>query len=133
MTVKDNTQLIEIMTLLIKIQVKSCTEGILAIETIVKEVCPPFLKKGLIMCLDGVSGEYIKEILQVEIDSSDTYNNILIEGCEMVGKQHYARPGVMLETFKSHLSFEDQSKLDSMAGGLVKEFDEMCERGEVPN
>ena len=51
----------------------------------------------------------------------------------MVDKQHYTRPGVMLETFKSHLSVEDQSKLDSMAGGLVKEFDEMCERGEVPN
>ena len=47
MTVKDNTQLIEIMTLLIKIQVRSCTEGILAIEPMVKKVRDPFLKKGL--------------------------------------------------------------------------------------
>ena len=45
MTVKDNTQLIEIMTLLIKIQVRSCTEGILAIESMVKKSVPLSSKK----------------------------------------------------------------------------------------
>ena len=67
MTVKDNTQLIEIMTLLIKIQVRSCTEGILAIEPMVKKVRDPFLKKGLMMCTYGYGIEYIKETLQSEI------------------------------------------------------------------
>ena len=40
-------------------------------------------------------------------------------------------PTVMLEKFKSHLSVEDQCKLDSMAGKLVEKWEEMCERGEV--
>lgn len=133
MTVKDNTQLIEIMTLLIKIQVRSCTEGILAIEPMVKKVRDPFLKKGLMMCTYGYGIEYIKETLQSEINSSDTYYNILVEGIVMVANQFADPPEMMLERFKSHLSVEDQSKLDSMAGGLVKEFDEMCERREVPN
>ena len=85
------------------------------------------------MVVNSLAVKEIKETLQAENNSSDTYYNILIEGCEMVAKQHYARSGVMLETFKIHLSAEDRSRLDSMAGGLVKDFDEICERGEVPN
>ena len=133
MTVKDNTQLIEIMTLLIKIQVRSCTEGILAIEPMVKKVRDPFLKKGLMMCTYGYGIEYIKETLQSEINSSGTYYNILVEGIVMVANQFADPPRMMLERFKSHLSTESQLKLDCIAGALVKEFDEMCERGEVPN
>ena len=133
MTVKDNTQLIEIMTLLIKIQVRSCTEGILAIEPMVKKVRDPFLKKGLMMCTYGYGIEYIKETLQSEINSSDTYYNILVEGIVMVANQFADPPRMMLERFKSHLSTEAQLKLDCIVGVLVKEFDEMCQRKEVPN
>ena len=49
----------------------------------------------------------------------------------MVAKQFAANPTVMLEKFKSRLSTKDQSKLDRMAGKLVEEYEEMCERGEV--
>ena len=133
MTIGDNIQLIDTMTLLIKIQVKSCTEGLLAIEPMAKKVRDPFLKKGLMMCTYGYSIEYIKETLQSEINSSDTYYNILVEGVVMVANQFADPPRMMLERFKSHLSTEAQLKLDCIAGALVKEFDEMCQRKEVPN
>jgi len=83
------------------------------------------------MCVDGYDIESINMILKKEADPSDIYQNIVIEGCEMVAKQFAANPTVMLEKFKSRLSTKDQSKLDRMAGKLVEEYEEMCERGEV--
>ena len=45
---------------------------------------------------------------------------------------HYAdNPTVMLKKFKSHLSPEDQTKLDVMAGKVVEDWEEMCARGEM--
>ena len=129
MTVKSNIELIETMTLLLKVQIKSCSAGILAIEPMVEKVCDPFLKKGLMMCVNGYDSETINMILKKEVDSADTYKNIVVEGCEMVAESD--NPTVMREKFKSHLSVDDQCKLGSMAGKLVEEWEEMCERGEV--
>ena len=90
-----------------------------------------FSKKGLQICVDGYDSETIKTNLKAEVDSTDAYRNLVIEGIVMVANQYSANPTVMLEKFKSHLSVEDQCKLDSMAGKLVEEWEEMCERGEV--
>ena len=44
----------------------------------VEEVCDPFLKKGLMMCVDGYDIESINMILKKEADPSDIYQNIVI-------------------------------------------------------
>ena len=48
----------------------------------------------------------------------------------MICNQYDDNPSVMLDKFKLHLSPEDQTKLDSMAGKVVRESGRGLERGE---
>ena len=123
---KRSTKLVETMTLFIKIQAQSCQHGMLSIKPMVEQVSDPFLKTGLQMCVDGYDSETIKTNLKAEVDSTDAYRNLVIEGIVMVANQYAANPTVMLEEFKSHLSAEDQTKLDVMAGKVVEDWEEMC-------
>jgi chemotaxis protein MotA len=70
---KHNMELIETMTLLIEMQAQSCRWGIFSIEPMVEEVSEPFLKKGLIMCINGYNSESIRMTLTLEVDSTDIY------------------------------------------------------------
>ena len=114
------------MTLFIKIQAQSCQHGMLSSKPMVEQVSDPFLKTGLQMCVDGYDSEIIKTNLKAEVDSTDAYRNLVIEGIVMVANQYAANPTVMLEKFKSHLLAEDQTKLDVMAGKVVEDWEEMC-------
>ena len=70
---KHNMELIETMTLLIEMQAQFCRWGIFSIEPMVEEVSEPFLKKGLIMCINGYNSESIRITLTLEVDSTDIY------------------------------------------------------------
>ena len=50
----------------------------------IDQVKEPFLKVSLQMVLDGRSPEDIKETLQAEVDSSDSYGNLVVEGVTMI-------------------------------------------------
>ena len=83
------------------------------------------------MFLYGYNSEGIRMTLTPEVDSTDVYRNLVIEGVIMLTNQFADNPTVMLKKFKSSLPPEDQTKLDSMAGKMVEEWEEMCKRGEV--
>ena len=97
----------------------------------VEQISEPFLKKSLMMFLYGYNSEGIRMTLTPEVGSTDVYRNLVIEGVIMLTNQFADNPTVMLKKFKSALTPEDQTKLDSMAGKMVEEWEEMCKRGEV--
>jgi len=84
MAVKNNNQLIETMTLLMLVNTQCLQCGVLSIDLMIDQVKEPFLKKGLLMILDGYDSEYIKETLSTEFDPTDVYRNLVIEGITMI-------------------------------------------------
>jgi len=54
---------------LVNMSVLARKEGILALEGRMNTISDPFLKKGLQLLVDGTSGEKIREILDVDINS----------------------------------------------------------------
>ena len=84
MTVKNNNQLIEIMTLLMLVNTQSRQFGVLSIDLIIDQVEEPLLKKGLQMFVNGRDDRNIRDTLSVEIGSSDNYQNLVVEGVCML-------------------------------------------------
>ena len=84
MTVKNNNQLIETMTLLIMVNTQYRQCGVLSIDLMIDQVKEPFLKKGLLMIPNGYNSEYIKETLSIEVDTTDVYRNLVVEGATMI-------------------------------------------------
>jgi chemotaxis protein MotA len=60
-------------------------QGILALESKVKEAPDPFLKKGLQLLLDGNEPKAIREILEVELSYSEEYRGMSIKLFESLG------------------------------------------------
>ena len=75
MTIKnnDNDQLIETMTLLMLVNTQSRRFGVLSIDLIIDQVKEPLLKKGLQMFVNGRDDENIKDVLSVEIRTSNNF------------------------------------------------------------
>ena len=84
MTVKNNNQLIETMTLLMLVNTQSRRFGVLSIDLIIDQVKEPLLKKGLQMFVNGRDDRNIRDTLSVEIGSSDNYQNLVVEGVCML-------------------------------------------------
>ncbi len=86
MTLKNNDsdQLIETMTLLILVNTQCLQCGVLSIDLMIDQVKEPFLKKGFLMIPDGYDAEYIKETLSTEVDTTDVYRNLVVEGIAMI-------------------------------------------------
>ena len=55
----------------------------------IDQVKEPLLKKGLLMVVDGRDAENIKETLQTEVDSTDVYRNLVVEGVCMIANAKY--------------------------------------------
>ena len=84
MTVKNNNQLIEIMTLLMLVNTQSRRFGILSIDLIIDQVKEPLLKKGLQMFVNGRDDRNIRDTLSTEVDTIDVYRNVVVEGVCML-------------------------------------------------
>ena len=84
MTVKNNNQLIEIMTLLMLVNTQSRRLGVLSIDLIIDQVKEPLLKKGLQIFVNGRDDRNVRDTLSVEISSSDNYQNLVVEGVCML-------------------------------------------------
>ena len=128
MTLKnnDNDQLIETMTLLMLVNTQSRRFGVLSIDLMIGQVKEPLLKKGLQMFVDGYDAESIKDVLSVEVSTSDDYQNLVVEGVCMLAS---SKPATILEEkFKTYLSTEDQVKLEVMTKGV---FDDWKDRSET--
>jgi len=49
-------------------------DGLLALETSIKKVQDPFLRKGLQLVVDGTEPKLTREILEIEIEHKEEYN-----------------------------------------------------------
>ena len=129
MTEKNNVRLIETMSSLMLISSQARQGGILTIVPIVDQVKESFLQKSLQMAIDDYDPESIKETLNTEIDSTNAYKRLVVEGVCMLASNETTE--VMEERFKTYLSAEDQAKLDVRAKDLLEDWKERCQRGEV--
>ena len=133
MTLKnnDNDQLIETMTSLMLIHYQCHQHGCLCIQTVTDQVKEPLLKKGLQMFVDGYDAESIKDVLSVEVSTSDDYQNLVVEGVCMLAS---SKPATILEEkFKTYLSTEDQLKLEVMTKGVFDDWKDHSETIEGGN
>ena len=94
MTEENNGQLIKTMTSLMLIHYQYHQYGCLCIQTVADQVKKPLLKKGLQMFVNGRDDENIKDTLSAEVGSSDTYQNLVVEGVCMLTS---SEPAAVLE------------------------------------
>ncbi|MBX0359062.1 flagellar motor protein MotP [Halobacillus sp. Nhm2S1] len=57
----------ELITLFVSLSEKARREGLLALETELEEVEDPFIKKGILLAVDGIEPEVINDIMKAEI------------------------------------------------------------------
>lgn len=64
---KNDQQLPQLIELFVHLSERARREGILALENELEEVKDPFIKKGILLAVDGIEPEVIKDILEAEI------------------------------------------------------------------
>lgn len=60
-------------------------DGLLALESMVRKIEDPFLKKGLQLVVDGTEPQFIREILEIDIAYSEEYQNTSAKVFESAG------------------------------------------------
>ena len=64
---KNDMQLPELIKLFVRLSERARREGILALENELEEVEDPFIKKGILLAVDGIDPEVITDIMNAEI------------------------------------------------------------------
>lgn len=81
---KKESRLSELIHLFIHLSERARREGILALESEIDEVDDPFIKKGMMLAVDGIEPEVIQDIMNAEITAMEERHykgRILIEKC----------------------------------------------------
>ena len=134
MTVKNNNQLIEIMTLLMLVNIQSRRFGVLSIDLIIDQVKEPILKKQFEILVNGRDDRNIRDNLSVEIGSSDNYQNLVVEGvCMLASWANNFCISLMQEKFNIYLSTEDQIKLEVTTKEVLGDWKDHSETIEGGN
>ena len=94
MTIKNNAQLIETMTLLILVNTQWLQCGVLSIDLMIDQVKEPFLKKGLYWWLLMVMIPNVKVTLSTEVDTIDVYRNVVVDGINMISSIPICQPKI---------------------------------------
>ncbi|HLS35938.1 MAG TPA: flagellar motor protein MotP [Bacillota bacterium] len=68
---KNDERLPELIDLFIKLSERARREGLLALENELEEVDDPFIRKGILLAVDGIEPEVINDILHAEIDAME--------------------------------------------------------------
>lgn len=73
-------QLPELIALFEKLSERARREGLLALENELEDVEDPFIKKGILLAVDGIEPEMINDIMNAEIDAMEErhYNGRMI-------------------------------------------------------
>ncbi|MFC7061496.1 flagellar motor protein MotP [Halobacillus seohaensis] len=64
---RNDMNLYELIQLFVRLSERARREGLLALEAELEEVDDPFIKKGILLAVDGVEPEVINDILSAEI------------------------------------------------------------------
>ncbi len=68
---KNDYQLSELIQLFVRLSDHARKQGLLSLENEVKEVDDPFIKKGILLAVDGMEADVIKEIMEAEITATE--------------------------------------------------------------
>ncbi|RLL47807.1 flagellar motor protein MotP [Oceanobacillus piezotolerans] len=68
---KNDNQLPELIRLFVRLAEKARREGILALENELESIDDPFIKKGILLVVDGLESEVIKDIMETEITAME--------------------------------------------------------------
>ncbi|MBN6206887.1 flagellar motor protein MotP [Ralstonia pickettii] len=68
---KNDMQLPELIRLFVRLSEVARREGILALENELEEIDDPYIKKGLLLLVDGIEPEVIKDIMEAEITAME--------------------------------------------------------------
>jgi len=68
---KKNMNAADIVIQLVDMSQIARREGLLALENMTEKMDNPFMKKGLEMAVDGLEQEYIREVLNIEIENME--------------------------------------------------------------
>ena len=66
---RDEQNLRELIDLFVRLSERARREGLLALETELDEVEDPFIKKGILLAVDGIEPEVINDIMNAEISA----------------------------------------------------------------
>lgn len=69
--VKNEERLPELVDLFVRLSERARREGILALENELDEIEDPFIKKGILLAVDGIEPEVITDILNAEITAME--------------------------------------------------------------
>jgi chemotaxis protein MotA len=81
---QNDRKLPELINLFIHLSERARREGILALENEVEEVEEPFIKKGILLAVDGIEPEVIHDIMNAEITAMEERHyrgRMIIEKC----------------------------------------------------
>ncbi|WHX27780.1 flagellar motor protein MotP [Virgibacillus halodenitrificans] len=68
---KNDLKLPELISLFIRLSERARREGLLALENELEEVEDPFIRKGILLAVDGIEPEVIKDIMNAEITAME--------------------------------------------------------------
>src|SRR5699024_7557605 len=68
---QKDLELLKLIQLFINLSERARREGLLALENEAEEIEDPFIKKGMLLAVDGIEPEVIQEILDAEITSME--------------------------------------------------------------
>ncbi|PWU70239.1 flagellar motor protein MotP [Gracilibacillus dipsosauri] len=68
---RNDHDLAELITLFERLSERARREGLLALENELEEVEDPFIKKGVLLAIDGIEPEVINDIMNAEIDAME--------------------------------------------------------------
>ncbi|MFD1171261.1 flagellar motor protein MotP [Oceanobacillus picturae] len=68
---KNDQRLPELIALFIRLSERARREGILALENELEDVDEPFIKKGVLLAVDGMEPEVISDIMNAEITATE--------------------------------------------------------------
>lgn len=81
---KRDSRISELIHLFIHLSERARREGILALESEIDELDEPFIKKGMLLAVDGIEPEVIQEIMNAEVSAMEERHykgRILVEKC----------------------------------------------------
>src|SRR5690625_1893126 len=79
---KEDSDVSELIALFERLSERSRREGLLALENELEDVEDPYIKKGILLAIDGIEPEIINDIMNAEIDAMEerhTRGRLIIE------------------------------------------------------
>lgn len=100
-------------------------DGLLALENMLEDIESPFLKKGIMLIVDGSNSELVKSVMETEIyyisDRHDRCANVLSQGAAYAPS--FGMAGTLIGLIQMLLKMDDASSLGpAMSVALITTF-----------